>query len=68
MSIGRSRHSLYGSMRTRTKRNTDQDKTAQRRLLLEQLEDRRLLFGPQLAGIQPNNSELFSFDDPASRD
>ncbi|MEO8493503.1 MAG: choice-of-anchor L domain-containing protein, partial [Planctomycetota bacterium] len=39
----------------------------QRQLLLESLEDRRLLAaGPRLAGIQPNNSVLFSFDDPSA--
>ena len=36
-----------------------------RQLFLEQLEDRRLLaVGPQLLGIQPNNSDLLDFDDP----
>ncbi|MBI2479323.1 MAG: hypothetical protein HYV60_12035 [Planctomycetia bacterium] len=34
---------------------------------MEKLEDRRLLAaGPRLAGIQPNNSVLFSFEDPTA--
>ncbi len=66
MTIGRSHETLYGSQRSRFKRRTKQERTSQRRLLLEALEDRRLLAaGPRLAGIQPNNSVLFSFENPA---
>ncbi|MCA9141608.1 MAG: pre-peptidase C-terminal domain-containing protein, partial [Planctomycetales bacterium] len=67
MSIGRSHETLFGSKRTRFKRKADQERTSQRRLLLEKLEDRRLLAaGPRLAGIQPNNSVLFSVEDPSA--
>ena len=62
MTIRRSRLSASGSMRRRKKPRSDHQKFNDRKLLLERLEDRRLLAaGPRLAGIQPNNSDLFSF-------
>jgi len=67
MSIGRSHETLFGSQRSRLKRRAKQERKSQRQLLLEKLEDRRLLAaGPRLAGIQPNNSVLFSFEDPSA--
>ncbi|MEE2685273.1 MAG: Ig-like domain-containing protein [Planctomycetota bacterium] len=40
-------------------------KDANRKLFLEQLEDRRLLaVGPQIIGIQPNDGDLLLFDQP----
>ena len=64
MTIGRSRQSHNGAKRTREKRLSTSDRRSQRQLLLEKLEDRRLLAaGPRLAGVLPNNSVLFSFED-----
>ena len=49
----------------RQERRGNRARDAKRRLLLETLEDRRLLaVGPQLIGIQPNDGELLPFDDP----
>src|SRR3990172_10876479 len=64
MTIGRSRNSISNSLRQRARRASVVERTARRELLLEQLEDGGLLAaGPRLAGIQPNNSVLFSFED-----
>ena len=49
----------------RQERRGNRARDAKRKLLLETLEDRRLLaVGPQLIGIQPNDGELLPFDDP----
>jgi len=64
MSI-RSRHARLVS-KSRKRRSPSPDRDGQRKLLLERLEERQLLaVGPRLAGVQPNNSDLFSFDDQA---
>ncbi|HEU0069417.1 MAG TPA: hypothetical protein VFQ26_09200, partial [Nitrospiraceae bacterium] len=44
------------------KRRLEQQRKSRRELLLEQLEDRRVMAGAILAGIQPNNSDLLSLD------
>ena len=62
MVIRRSRPSPQGRWRT-GKNSAGRD--ANRKLFLEQLEDRRLLaVGPQIIGIQPNDGDLLSFDEP----
>lgn len=64
MTIRRSRLAVRGS-----KRRTRKDRIGltDRKPLLETLESRMLLaVGPRLAGVQPNNSDLFSFDNPAA--
>ena len=67
MTMGHSHETRFSSKRTRSKRRAAQERRSQRRLLLEKLEDRRLLAaGPRLAGVQPNNSVSFSFDDPTA--
>ena len=68
MTMRRSRvqsNKLFQSLkRNRNRRSRLQQQADSRRLHLEKLEDRRLLaVGPRLAGIQPNNSDLFSFTD-----
>ncbi len=61
MTIRRSRH-LRNAMTSQRRRSGRLDYECRRRLLLERLEDRLLLaVGPRLAGVQPNNSDLFSF-------
>ncbi len=63
MTIRRSRH-LLEARTSQRRRSCGSDREGRRRLLLERLEDRRLLaVGPRLAGVQPNNSDLFSFVD-----
>ena len=58
----RSLHSLTGGWR---RGNKSAGKDANRKLFLEQLEDRRLLaVGPQIIGIQPNDGDLLLFDEP----
>ena len=50
------------SSSSQSKLQTDRQK---RRMLLETLEDRRLLaVGPQLIGVQPNDGDLLRPDDP----
>ncbi|MFL2870789.1 MAG: NF038122 family metalloprotease, partial [Pirellulaceae bacterium] len=49
----------------RQERRGNRARDSKRKLLLETLEDRRLLaVGPQLIGIQPNDGDLLPFDDP----
>ena len=62
MTIGRSRHNPSGTQRRRKRTGLRADHAKKRQLLLESLEARQLLaVGPRLAGIQPNNSDIFSF-------
>ncbi|MFP6752793.1 MAG: hypothetical protein VB855_14025, partial [Pirellulaceae bacterium] len=62
MVIRRSRPSPARGWRTG---KSSAGKDANRKLFLEQLEDRRLLaVGPQIIGIQPNDGDLLLFDQP----
>src|SRR5688572_205595 len=64
MTMRRFRLAPFLSTRQRKRSHFDAERAAERRLLLEHLEDRRLLAGgPRLTGLQPNNSDLFSFTD-----
>ena len=62
MTIGRTRHMQSKLRAPSRKRRLEQQRKSQRQLLLEQLEDRRVMAGAILAGIQPNNSDLLSLD------
>ena len=67
MTMRRSRLAQFVSKRQRKKLGSPAERTVERQLLLEPLEDRRLLaIGPRLTGLQPNNSDLFSFSDPSA--
>ena len=52
------------SKRKRKFKQRSRDQKLKRRMLLENLEVRNLLTGPQVIGIQPNDGELFRLDDP----
>ncbi len=67
MTKRQSRRQLGPSRRRERKRFVSNERAMDRKPFLEMLEDRRLMaVGPRLTGIQPNNSDLFSFDNQSS--
>ena len=62
MSIRRPRPLTKVRLRQRDQQRQLLEKIAKRNMLLEKLEDRQLLAGAQLIGIQPSDDELLDLD------
>ena len=63
MAIRRSRRSPMSKRKNRRKLFSKEERNSQRNMQLERLEDRCLLAGPQLVGIQPNDGALLQDGD-----